>query len=68
MNEEAQMCLDEAGEGMEGALSHLEREFQKIRAGKASPQMLEGIMIDYYGTIDVLHLYQSNMGPHARPR
>lgn len=51
MDEEAQMCLDEAREGMEGALSHLEREFQKIRAGKASPQMLEGIMIDYYGTM-----------------
>jgi ribosome recycling factor len=51
MNEEAQMCLDEAREGMEGALSHLEREFHKIRAGKASPQMLEGIMIDYYGTM-----------------
>ena len=51
MNEEAQMCLDEAREGMEGALTHLEREFQKIRAGKASPQMLEGIMVDYYGTM-----------------
>ena len=48
MNEEAQMCLDEAKEGMEKALSHLDKEFQKIRAGKASPAMLEGIMIDYY--------------------
>lgn len=51
MNEEAQMCLDEAKEGMDSALSHLDREFQKIRAGKASPQMLEGIVIDYYGTM-----------------
>ncbi len=51
MTEEAQMCLDEAQEGMEESLSHLEREFQKIRAGKASPQMLEGIKIDYYGTM-----------------
>jgi ribosome recycling factor len=51
MNEEAQMCLDEAKEGMENALSHLDREFHKIRAGKASPQMLEGIMIDYYGSM-----------------
>jgi ribosome recycling factor len=51
MNEEAQMCLDEAQEGMEEALSHLEREFHKIRAGKASPQMLDGIKIDYYGTM-----------------
>ena len=51
MSEEAQMCLDEAREGMEDALSHLEREFHKIRAGKASPQMLEGIKVDYYGTM-----------------
>ncbi|MDT8393344.1 MAG: ribosome recycling factor [Bacteroidales bacterium] len=51
MNEEAQMCLDEAKEGMENALSHLEKEFQKIRAGKASPQMLEGVKIDYYGAM-----------------
>lgn len=51
MNEEAQMCLDEAREGMENALVHLEREFQKIRAGKASPQMLDGIKIDYYGVM-----------------
>jgi ribosome recycling factor len=36
---------------MESAISHLEREFQKIRAGKASPSMLEGIMIDYYGAM-----------------
>ena len=43
------MCLDEATENMESAIEHLEREFQKIRAGKASPSMLEGIMIDYYG-------------------
>lgn len=51
MNEEAQMCLDEAKEGMQSAISHLEKEFQKIRAGKASPQMLEGVKIDYYGSM-----------------
>ena len=51
MNEEAQMCLDEARDGMEDALLHLDREFQKIRAGKASPAMLEGIKIDYYGAM-----------------
>jgi ribosome recycling factor len=51
MTEEAQMCLDEARENMEEAISHLEREFQKIRAGKATPSMLEGIMIDYYGAM-----------------
>ncbi len=51
MNEESQFCLDEAKEGMEHALLHLDREFHKIRAGKANPQMLEGVKVDYYGTM-----------------
>jgi ribosome recycling factor len=51
MNEEARMVLDEAEESMEKAINHLEREFQKLRAGKASPQMLEGVKIDYYGVM-----------------
>ncbi len=51
MHEEVEFCLAEAKEGMENALVHLEHEFQKIRAGKASPQMLEGVKIDYYGTL-----------------
>lgn len=35
---------------MEKAISHLEAELQKVRAGKASPVMLEGISVDYYGS------------------
>jgi len=34
---------------MEKAINHLETELVKIRAGKASPNMLDGIMADYYG-------------------
>jgi ribosome recycling factor len=50
MNEEAQFIIDEMKETMLHALTHLDKEFLKIRAGKASPQMLEGIKVDYYGT------------------
>ena len=50
MTEEVEFCLEEAEESMQGALVHLEKECQKIRAGKASPQMLDGVMVDYYGT------------------
>jgi ribosome recycling factor len=35
---------------MENALQHLEKELTKVRAGKASPQMLQGVLVDYYGT------------------
>jgi ribosome recycling factor len=50
MDEEIQLCLEDAEENMSGALLHLEKEFQKIRAGKASPQMLDGVIVDYYGS------------------
>ena len=40
---------------MENAILHLEKELQKFRAGKASPDMLDGIKIDYYGTISPLN-------------
>ncbi|MEL6926312.1 MAG: ribosome recycling factor [Bacteroidota bacterium] len=35
---------------MDEAIDRLNRELAKIRAGKASPDMLSGIMVDYYGT------------------
>jgi len=49
MEEEIKMCLDEAKEGMENALEHTKKALTKIRAGKASPEMLDGLMVDYYG-------------------
>ena len=51
MNEEVSFIIDEAAEGMNNALVHLDKEFQKIRAGKASPAMLEGVRVDYYGNM-----------------
>lgn len=41
--------LKETSITMEKAINHLEAELVKIRAGKASPNMLDGIMADYYG-------------------
>lgn len=35
---------------MQKAITHLETELVKIRAGKASPQIIDGIMVDYYGS------------------
>jgi ribosome recycling factor len=35
---------------MDAAIEHLQNELKKIRAGKASPTMLDGIMVDYYGS------------------
>jgi ribosome recycling factor len=49
MNEEIQMIIDETKDSMSKALIHLEDELRKVRAGKASPDMLNGIMVEYYG-------------------
>jgi ribosome recycling factor len=39
-----------AEEQMQKAIDHLEVELTKIRAGKANPQMVDGITVDYYGS------------------
>ena len=49
MTEDLSLILDEARETMKKAINHLEAELIKIRAGKANPTMLDGIMADYYG-------------------
>ena len=48
--EEVLLILEVAEDSMKKAISHLETELAKIRAGKANPQMLDGIMVDYYGS------------------
>jgi ribosome recycling factor len=48
--EEVSFILELAEDSMTKAISHLETELAKIRAGKANPQMLEGITVDYYGS------------------
>ncbi len=49
MSEELNTIIKEAAASMVKAIHHLEAELVKIRAGKANPVMLEGIMADYYG-------------------
>ena len=50
MIEELNMVYDEFKSSNEKSLTHLENELLKIRAGKASPSMLSGVMVDYYGS------------------
>jgi ribosome recycling factor len=66
MTEESQFVLDEAKESMGDAIVHLEREFQKIRAGKATPDILDGVKIDYYGVMTPLSQAANINTPDAR--
>ena len=50
MTPEYKACIEKHKAQMENAIQHFEKELTKIRASKASPQMLQGLMVDYYGT------------------
>lgn len=49
MSDELKKISTEAENGMKKAINHLEIELSKIRAGKATPSILEGVNVDYYG-------------------
>ncbi|MBG9375822.1 ribosome recycling factor [Panacibacter sp. DH6] len=50
VTEELELIMDDAESSMKKAIAHLESELTKIRAGKASPAMLDGINVEYYGS------------------
>lgn len=66
MEEEIQLHLDEAKELMQKAVEHTQQELAKIRAGKAMPNMLDGIMVEYYGTPTPVQQISSINTPDAR--
>lgn len=43
--------MKEAEDRMQRAVDHLEEELINVRAGKASPNVLNGVMVDYYGSM-----------------
>ena len=49
MLEEIDLHIEHLSESMEKVMEHLSFELNKIRAGKASPAMLNGLMVEYYG-------------------
>ena len=49
MSEEVDLIIEDSEESMKKAISHLEVELTRIRAGKATPALVDGINVDYYG-------------------
>jgi ribosome recycling factor len=64
--EELELYLDDARTQMSKAFQHVGHELGKIRAGKANPSMLDGIMVSYYGTHTPLNQVSSLTTPDAR--
>ena len=64
--EEIEIYLETAEEMMEKAIDHTKNEFLKIRAGKAMPSMVDGIDVEYYGTMTPLNQVAGVTTPDAR--
>jgi ribosome recycling factor len=66
MHEEVDFVLEHCEERMEAAIEHLEKELLHIRAGKASPAMLDGVLVEYYGSMTPLNQVSNVSTPDAR--
>ncbi|MBI3141867.1 MAG: ribosome recycling factor [Bacteroidetes bacterium] len=66
MEEELEMLVLDVQDQMEKAIGHFKSELLKIRAGKASPELLNGIMVEAYGAASPLHSVASVSVPDAR--
>jgi len=64
--EEIEFILDTTKESMENSLEHLDKSFLNIRAGKASPAMLGGVKVDYYGSLTPISQVANINVPDAR--
>ena len=50
---------------MKGALSNLEKRFTTVRAGRANPSSLDGVVVDYYGSMTPLKSLATISVPEA---
>ena len=55
MSDELDFIVEVAKDAMVKAINHLENELTRIRAGKANPQMLENVSVDYYGVPTIIN-------------
>ncbi len=66
MEEEIDLIIESTKESMHRSIEHLEKALLKIRAGRANPSMLEGVRVDYYGTMTPLSQVSNINTPDAR--
>lgn len=64
--EELELLLEEAQDLMNKAYTHVGSELGRIRAGKASPNMLDSVQVPYYGSLSPLNQVSSVTAPEAR--
>ena len=66
MTEELNPVFETLQEGMDRAITHAKQEFNKVRAGKAMPNMLDSVSVEYYGSNVPLSQVANISTPDAR--
>lgn len=66
ISEELQLIIDTAEESMVEAVSFCKKEFSHIRAGKATPSLLDGVKVEYYGSQTPLNQLANVSAPEPR--
>ncbi len=64
--EDLDFFIETAEEGMDAAIMHLEKELSQVRAGKASPSLVDNIKVDYYGVITPISQVANISTPDAK--
>ena len=64
--EDLEFYLEEAKDHMEKSLNHVSHALAKIRAGRAMPSMLDGLLVDYYGNPTPINQVASVNTPDAK--
>src|SRR5215510_4689882 len=65
-DDNSEMILNEAKDGMQKSLSGFQHDLSKIRTGRANPALLEGLQVDYYGTPTPIKKLAQLNAPEAR--
>lgn len=66
MDQDLDMAMEIGKDAMQKSLEHLASELSKVRAGKASPAMLNGVMVNYYGSPTPLNQVANVSTPDSR--
>lgn len=63
---DSDMIMLELTEKMDKAIESLEKRFATVRAGRANPSSLDGVMVEYYGSMTPLKQLATISVPEAR--
>ena len=63
---DSEMIMLDLNENMDKAIESLEKRFATVRAGRANPSSLDGIMVEYYGSMTPLKQLATISVPEAR--